>query len=152
MKNSRRGNSNPEHDNDTWFLWKLAKCLNFLEQQGELITKSMRSLPSGTEDQGTLSELDFEIGRGPYDTKASEVPPEPTVELPKISVPTFDGDILNWAVFWEQFEMPIHNNKKLHNTQKLTYSQDAVEGGPAKKVIQCLVHLAGTYQEEVKCL
>ena len=72
--------------------------------------------------------------------------------MPEVSVPTFDGDVLNWAVFWEQFETAIHNNKKLHDAQKLTYLRDAVERGPAKKVIQGLAHSAGTYQEAVKCL
>ena len=52
-----------------------------------------------------MYELDFEIGQRLYqleDTpKVSEAHEEPTVELPKIRVPTFDGDVLNWAVFWE---------------------------------------------------
>ena len=67
-------------------------------------------LTNATSIQGTLLGLDFEIVRRLYllkDTKASEVPLEPTVELPKISVPTFDGDVLNWAVFWEQLETAI---------------------------------------------
>ena len=58
---------------------------------------------------------------------------------------------MNWAVFWEQFETIIHNNKKLHDVQKLAYLWHAVESGPAKKVIQGLAHSAGTYQEAVKC-
>ena len=72
---------------------------------------------------------------------------EPTVELPKISVPTFDGDVLSWAVFWEQFQTAINDNKKLHEAQKLAYMylRDAVDKGPAKKVIQGLAHSAGTY-------
>ena len=30
------------------------------------------------------------------------------VKLPKISVPSFDGSLLNWSIFWEQFETAIH--------------------------------------------
>ena len=82
----------------------------------------------------------------------SDAHEEPTVELPKIRVPTFDGDVLNWAVFWEQFVTTIHNNKKLHDAQKLAYLRDAVESGPAKKVIQGLAHSAGSYQEAIECL
>ena len=59
---------------------------------------------------------------------------------------------MNWAMFWEQFEMAIHENRKLHDVQKLSYLQDAVKRGPAKRVIQGLSHSAGTYQEAVKCL
>ena len=74
------------------------------------------------------------------------------MELPKFSVPTFDGDVLNWAVFWEQFQTAIYNNKKLHEAQKLAYLWDAVDKGPANKVIQGLSQSAGTYLEAVKCL
>ena len=66
------------------------------------------------------------------------------MELRKISVPTFDGDVLNWAVFCEQFKKAIHKNKKLHDAQKLAYLWEAVERGPAKGVIQGLLHSAGT--------
>ena len=30
------------------------------------------------------------------------------VKLPKLNVPTFDGKVLNWNSFWEQFDMTIH--------------------------------------------
>ena len=47
--------------------------------------------------------------------KTLEVHSEPTIELLKISIPTFDGDILNWVTFWEQFEIAIYSNKNLHD-------------------------------------
>ena len=31
------------------------------------------------------------------------------VQLPRIEVPTFDGNLLNWGMFWEQFESTIHS-------------------------------------------
>ena len=31
------------------------------------------------------------------------------VRLPKLEVPTFDGDILHWQSFWEQFYVAIHD-------------------------------------------
>ena len=112
-------------------------------------------LTNATVIQGALSEIDFEAGQWLLvleAPKGSEAHREPTVELPKISVPTFDEDVLNWAVFWEQFKMAIHDNRKLRDSQKLAYIQDAVKRGPGKRVIQGLSHSAGTYQEEVKCL
>ena len=77
---------------------------------------------------------------------------EPTVELPKSNIPTFDGDILNWVTFWEQFEIAVHSNKKLHDVQKLAYLRDTVDGGPAKHVIKGLSHSADTYKQAVECL
>ena len=29
------------------------------------------------------------------------------VRLPKLDIPTFDGDVLHWAQFWEQFKMIV---------------------------------------------
>ena len=161
-KSTRSPPSGTEDHPKLW-LQKCQKDIGLLTAQLFAITGEILAMPEEdtalltnvTSIQGSLSELDFEIVRQLYllqDTKPSEVPLEPTVELPKISVPTFHGDVLNWAVFWEQFEMAIQNNRKLHNAQKLTYLRDMVEGGPAQRVIQGLAHSAGTYQEAVKCL
>jgi len=35
------------------------------------------------------------------------------VRLPKLGVPTFDGDILNWITFWEQFAVAVHDRSHL---------------------------------------
>ena len=55
--------------------------------------------------------------------------------------------MLNWALFWEQFETAIHESRKLHYAQKLAYLGDTFKRGPTKRVIQGLLHSAGTYQE-----
>ena len=121
----------------------IAEILVLLEEDTTLLTNT-------TTIQGALFDIDFKAGQRLYlleeTPKVSEAHLEPTVELPKFSVPTFDGDVLNSVVFWEQFETAIHNNKKLHEAQKLAYLRDAVEKGPAKKAIQGLSHSAGTYQ------
>ena len=30
------------------------------------------------------------------------------VRLPKIDVPKFHGNIINWSTFWEQFDISVH--------------------------------------------
>ena len=84
--------------------------------------------------------------------KTPETRSEPTIELPKINIPKFDGETLNWVTFWEQFEIAIHLNKRLHDVQKLAYLRDAVEAGPAKHVIKGLSHSAGSYEQAIECL
>ena len=56
----------------------------------------------------------------------------------KISASTFDGDILNcnWIAFGEQFEVALHKNERLHNTQNIVYLREAVKNGPTKQVIE----------------
>ena len=74
------------------------------------------------------------------------------VKLPKISVPTFDGNIMNWSSFWEQFEVSIHKKENLEDVEKLAYLRDALKDGSAKLVIQGLSQTAGNYAEAIKCL
>ena len=35
---------------------------------------------------------------------------EKGMRLPKLEVPTFDGQTINWNSFWEQFEIAIHDS------------------------------------------
>ena len=101
---------------------------------------------------------DFEVRRLLRDFeenhKPSECIRELAVELPKISAPTYDRDILNWVTFWEQFETAMHNNEKLHDAQRKVhvYLWEALKEGPAKQAIQGLSHSAGNYAEAVECL
>ena len=75
------------------------------------------------------------------------------IQLPKIEVPTFDGNILNWRIFWEQFDSAIHSKHTLTDSDKLTYLRDALKGGPAKSVIGGrLTQTSASYEEAVKCL
>ena len=69
-----------------------------------------------------LSNQDFEVRRLLLDFedkyKPSEACMELSVEMPKIRAPTFDGGILNWVAFGEQFETAIHIDDKLNDAQK----------------------------------
>ena len=33
----------------------------------------------------------------------------PGIKLPQLDIPTFDGNVLNWKSFWEQFNVSVHN-------------------------------------------
>ena len=58
------------------------------------------------------------------------------VKLLKISAPTFDGNIINWSFFWEQFEVYIHKKETLEEVEKLAHLRDALKNGWARQVIQ----------------
>ena len=61
-------------------------------------------------------------------------------------------ETLNWVTFWEQFEIAMHLNKKVHVIQKLVYLQNAVEARTAKHIIKGLFNSAGSYEQTVECL
>ena len=43
------------------------------------------------------------------------------VKLPKLDIPKFDGNIINWRTFWEQFSISIHSRSGLSDAEKLVY-------------------------------
>ena len=60
------------------------------------------------------------------------------VKLPTVSVATFDGKVLKWKSFWEQFDATIHCKTGLNNPERLMYLQEALKHGPARIIIQGL--------------
>ena len=43
------------------------------------------------------------------------------VKLPKLALCKFDGDIINWKGFWDQFLIAIHENDSLADIDKFSY-------------------------------
>ena len=85
-----------------------------------------------------IRRLHHDQASSPKVEKAS-IPKEGSMKLYKLSVPTFNGDILNWATFSEQFAITIDEKKELSNTQKLEYLQDTLKDSPAKDVIAGII-------------
>ena len=80
------------------------------------------------------------------------VPPSSAVRLPKLEVPTFDGNILLWKKFWEQFSVSVHDHTHLSDAEKLVYLQQAIKDGSANSAIEGLSKTGDHYDEAVKCL
>ena len=60
------------------------------------------------------------------------------VKLPNLDVPKFDGNIINWRTFWEQFSILIHSRPGLSDAEELVYLQHSLKDGTAKGVIEGL--------------
>ena len=74
-------------------------------------------------------------------------------ELPKIKVPTFNGDVLKWSSFWATFGPTIHDRKDLNPCQKLNYLKQAISDPSLQMLLQTPVETADTYPalvEELK--
>ncbi|XP_069357578.1 uncharacterized protein [Maniola hyperantus] len=56
--------------------------------------------------------------------------------LPKLSLPEFDGDILQWSTFWDQFSSNI-DKRNLTDVDKLLYLKASLKG-EAKKIVEGL--------------
>ena len=40
---------------------------------------------------------------------------------PKLELPIFEGDVLEWQSFWDSYESAIHTNQSFSNVQRFTY-------------------------------
>ena len=69
-----------------------------------------------------------------------------------MEAPSFDGDILNWTHFWEQFSISIDEHANLSDAEKFVYLQHSLKGGSAKSVIQGLSCTGEHYAKAVECL
>ena len=75
-----------------------------------------------------------------------------SVKLPKIDVPTFDGELLHWQAFWDQFSISIDKRSDISNTEKLVYLRHSLKDGSAKNVIEGLSHSGVQYKEAIDTL
>lgn len=65
----------------------------------------------------------------------------------------FDGNIIHWKLFWDQFTTAaVHSKKTLSNAEKNVYLQHAIKDGSARNVNEGLSHSGDNYEETVECL
>lgn len=55
------------------------------------------------------------------------------VNLPKLNLPTFDGNVERWLLFWESFDACVHSSD-LPDIQKLSYLRSLLKGEAAKSI------------------
>ena len=81
-------------------------------------------------------------------------PETPTrgVNLPKIEIATFNGDLLSWQTFWEQFDVSIHSRRDVSNAEKLAYLRHSLKDGSAKAAIEGLSQSGDQYLEAIASL
>ena len=54
--------------------------------------------------------------------------------LPKLPLPTFDGNPLHWQMFWDSFTAAVHSNPCLTPVQKLNYLRAQLHGDAARVI------------------
>lgn len=54
----------------------------------------------------------------------------PDIRLPKIDIPIFSGDYLNWVSYRDMFISLVHNNQSLSNVQKYYFLKNSCRDTP----------------------
>ena len=71
--------------------------------------------------------------------------------LPKLTLPTFEGNPLEWQTFWDSFDSAVHSNNVLSNVQRLNYLR-AHLGGEASRAIAGFPLTSANYHQSVDLL
>ena len=71
------------------------------------------------------------------------------IELPKIKVPTFNGDIMSWSTFWSTFRSTVDDRPELSDSQKLNYLRQAVKDPSLQLLLNSPMETPETYKEIV---
>ena len=71
--------------------------------------------------------------------------------LPKLQVPKFKGDPLNYTTFWDSFNSAIHSNDSLTKVDKFSYLKGLLEG-PAATAISGLNLTEANYEAALQIL
>ena len=101
------------------------KILNGLEQEDserelyEILTRE-------NEIVDVLTKIDFFLEKpavnNPVNSSfTSSRSSEARVKLPKLEIPKFNGNIINWRGFWDQYKSAIHDNENISEVEKFTY-------------------------------
>ena len=53
-------------------------------------------------------------------------------KLPKMNIPVFSGEYLQWNFFWDLFNASVHSNENLTDAQRLQYLKASLKGDAAK--------------------
>ncbi|MCG8033931.1 MAG: DUF1759 domain-containing protein, partial [Candidatus Thiodiazotropha taylori] len=56
------------------------------------------------------------------------------LRLPKLTLPSFSGSILEWPTFWDSFESSIHLNSALPDIQKFSYLKSLTQDAAARAI------------------
>jgi hypothetical protein len=71
--------------------------------------------------------------------------------LPKVALPTFAGNVLEWTTFWEQFSAHVHSAEEMDAITKFGYLKPQLQG-EAANCISGLVLTAANYPIAVDLL
>ena len=57
-----------------------------------------------------------------------------SARLPKLEIPSFDGEKLKWSEFWDSFNATIHKNSSISDIEKLNYLMSKLTGEAQQSV------------------
>ena len=72
-------------------------------------------------------------------------------KLPKLKIEKFDGKIINWQTFWDQFESCIDSQENITDIDKFRYLRNLLCGS-ARETISALTLTSENYKNAIQLL
>ena len=116
-----------------------------IQQQNEKILESLKSedfeeelfenLKQESDYNKTLAKIDLYLNKKPsvisavenLSLSSSSNINENKVKLPKLELCKFNGDIIEWRGFWDQFKSTVHENENISPIEKFSYLRSLLE-------------------------
>ena len=75
-----------------------------------------------------------------------------TVQMPKMELPSFRGDLMKWATFWSEFSSAMASHPELTGANKLAYLHTAIKDPKTAPLMESGVEGEGRYEKVVVLL
>ena len=76
---------------------------------------------------------------------------QPKAKLPKLALPKFRGEVIQWQNFWDSFKSAIHVNQQLSLDDKFSHLHSLLEG-QAARAIQGLTRTEANHNSAIEIL
>ena len=138
---------------------RLAHIIETLSKQpvhsvAEYHTETDKDTQSSASATDTTQSNTATAGEKPPHANSMAIPNsgfQSITHLPKLSIPLFSGNTLQWQSFWDCFEAAVDHNTSITGVQKLNYLQAQLQGS-ALKVITGLPLTNPNYDHAVQLL
>ena len=108
-----------------------------------------------TKEVGSIVNTSGNLPSGGYNTEPANLGSSEMgvlrINLPKLQLPVFDGNIQQWQEFWDSFNSAIHEQQTLPAVSKFNYLKSVLKGS-ASSVIAGIPLTSENYTVAVKLL
>ena len=77
--------------------------------------------------------------------------PAPASRLPKLDLPRYSGNPLEWQTFWDSFKAAVHSNSNLTGVEKLNYLHAQLDG-EASRTLSGFTLTDANYEQSISLL
>ena len=134
------------------------EIINCIEDEVEMAAEYEGAMDYEQDLLAAIKQLESRVSELKADSVTAESHPDyqemanstSRIKLPKISLPKFDGSLLEWTAFWDIFQSTVHDSR-LSRVQKFHYLRGQLEG-EASQLIEGFSTVGESYDEAINLL